>query len=257
MDVQSIQSNLTQNQIINKEKSARKEKNKSIQKIVLCQKKKKDIVIFSVISVSCAVIVLIVFYTNRQEDNNENPNQYSNSTSNKTDNICPYVGVIGDDYCDDEANTEDCLYDLGDCCSVENDLTLCKECFCYEQLDPLHLCNYSNYISDHKHLGDGDCHMTLNIPEYFFDVGDCCLNKSLNRPDDICVRSNIYCVTEELGDGKCQDYNNGKLCDFDLGDCCAYLQMDWQNYQNINNFHEYCCACMCHAAWPAGGLGLG
>ena len=96
--------------------------------------------------------------------------------------------------------------------------------------------------------------MTLNTPEYFFDIGDCCLNNSLS---DICVRSNMTCIAEELGDGKCQDYNNGKLCDFDLGDCCAYLQMDWQNYQNINKFHEYCCACMCHAGWPAGGLGLG
>ena len=141
MDVQSIQSNLTQSENIKEEKSAQKEKNKSIQKIVLCQKKKSEIVIFSVISISCALIVLIVFYTNRQEDNNENPNQYFNSTSNKTDDVCPYVGVIGDDYCDDEANTEDCLYDLGDCCSVENDLTFCKECFCYEQLHPLQMCN--------------------------------------------------------------------------------------------------------------------
>ena len=52
--------------------------------------------------------------------------------------------------------------------------------------------------------------MNLNIPEYFFDIGDCCLNNSLS---DICVRSNMTCIAEELGDGKCQDYNNGKLCD--------------------------------------------
>ena len=102
------------------------------------------------------------------------------------------------------------------------------------------------------HLGDGKCTLSHNTEEFFFDIGDCCLDaeflqcrlKFMNQTDFVtvdcpavssCIWSNIYCVPEELGDGNCQDHNNGPFCDYDLGDCCT---------KDEKVDHE-CCQCTC------------
>ena len=41
---------------------------------------------------------------------------------------------IGDGYCDDENNKEECNFDGGDCCLDEIDANYCTECICYEDL---------------------------------------------------------------------------------------------------------------------------
>ncbi len=43
---------------------------------------------------------------------------------------CP--DSMADGFCDDETNIADCLYDGGDCCGPDIDLTFCQECVCYE-----------------------------------------------------------------------------------------------------------------------------
>ena len=43
-------------------------------------------------------------------------------------NTCPHYQLVGDGICDDELNIEECMYDLNDCCKMENDRTLCQNC---------------------------------------------------------------------------------------------------------------------------------
>ena len=44
---------------------------------------------------------------------------------------CPVWDLVGDNYCDDEANIAECGYDLKDCCEIESDRSTCKDCLCY------------------------------------------------------------------------------------------------------------------------------
>ncbi len=48
---------------------------------------------------------------------------------------CPYREDVGDSYCDEQANTEMCLYDGGDCCSLQKEFRpnvhlFCQDCSC-------------------------------------------------------------------------------------------------------------------------------
>ena len=84
--------------------------------------------------------------------------------------------------------------------------------------------------------------MGFNTEEYYFDIGDCCLENAqcqssslISTKDDedceegICIQSNTFCVKEELGDGICQGHNNGEYCDHDLGDCCLATESSQTN----------------------------
>jgi hypothetical protein len=42
------------------------------------------------------------------------------------------LALIGDGFCDDEANTEGCSYDGGDCCGDCANTDLCTECSCHD-----------------------------------------------------------------------------------------------------------------------------
>ena len=142
---------------------------------------------------------------------------------------CAYLNIRGDQICDDEVNTEECQFDLGDCCDVQNDFTLCSDCFCYSAG---HLNNSLSkdcpsksglelYLEDY--IGDGKCQLELNNVEYFFDAGDCCLeypectitiqgdsslwcqlwcvgtfyeSHEVVCPEHVCIKSDIYCIPE-------------------------------------------------------------
>ena len=41
--------------------------------------------------------------------------------------------MIGDGFCDDEANTSECSYDEGDCCGDCANTDLCTECTCHAE----------------------------------------------------------------------------------------------------------------------------
>ena len=45
--------------------------------------------------------------------------------------LCEYPSLVGDWFCDDDANTLECQYDGGDCCGGYH--TWCIECECYEE----------------------------------------------------------------------------------------------------------------------------
>ena len=46
--------------------------------------------------------------------------------------LCEYPSLVGDWYCDDDANTPECQYDGGDCCTGGYTFW-CIECVCYEE----------------------------------------------------------------------------------------------------------------------------
>jgi hypothetical protein len=45
---------------------------------------------------------------------------------------CPAISWVGDGYCDDETNIEECQFDGGDCCLENVDLMYCTVCVCHE-----------------------------------------------------------------------------------------------------------------------------
>ena len=58
---------------------------------------------------------------------------------------CVKPHFIGDGYCDDELNKEECNYDDGDCCGVHLDNKFCRECQC---LNPGKMMSAPNYLED-------------------------------------------------------------------------------------------------------------
>ena len=50
------------------------------------------------------------------------------------DKGCEYE-LIGDSYCDDENNKEECFYDGGDCCGTHVHQDFCTECQCLEEVE--------------------------------------------------------------------------------------------------------------------------
>ena len=80
----------------------------------------KTTILFSIIAVISGTIVMIIFSITRKTvsntytmNRNEDPGNFSG---------CPYWSFTGDQVCDDEANTEECHFDHGDCCDVQNQI---------------------------------------------------------------------------------------------------------------------------------------
>ena len=73
--------------------------------------------------------------------------------------------MIGNGYCDDATNNEECHFDLGDCCGSNVNTQYCTECICFEDLScaaPLAL------------IANGVCNDEANIAGCSYDGGDCC-----------------------------------------------------------------------------------
>ena len=197
--------------------------------------------VFLALTLACALIFILIFV----RSNKEVPTPIFEKET-KLNYSCTVWSLVGDEYCDDEANVPECGYDLKDCCQLQNDRSLCQDCYCHIQ-EVNQNCPVKN-IWEGSRLGDSFCDLDLNSPEHLFDLGDCCL-ESLNCPPWIdldyspydycvdnnpCIESNIFCIPEELGDGICQDHNNAPFCHYDLGDCCLL---------NVNQTE--CCDCLC------------
>ena len=212
---------------------------------------------YILLSIGCATSVMSIWYFHSYKEgkvlSEESERESTKSQSNFT--ACPDWNIVGDGYCDDQANVLECGFDFKDCCKMENDRSLCQDCICeISQFEK------DSYYNDNckdpcslKHLGDGTCDLNYNHAKYYFDVGDCCLenlncilrleNSTVNIgfvsidqpcPENPCIQSNNFCVPEELGDGICQDHNNGPLCHYDMGDCCM-----------VGRNVEHCCTCAC------------
>merc|ERR550539_1564456 len=77
---------------------------------------------------------------------------------------------IGDNYCDDQNNNEECQFDGGDCCQeepAEGWNQYCEACECLETTEEPIEC------VDHW-IGDNYCDDQNNNEECQFDGGDCC-----------------------------------------------------------------------------------
>ena len=206
---------------------------------------------------------MIIYYTEHFKDEIITTAAPKN-VSTKPPKFCDKIDFIGDGFCDDEINNELCDYDKGDCCEIDNDRSLCQECFCYTPKNDLGDCTtyenacvyaYTNYF---RLIEDGICDDFLNKKECYFDGGDCCLEDIDNVACDdcVCIQSNLTCLQHELGDGICQDYNNFKMCDYDLDDCCPenYGKMHPKFYREDNE----CCDCLCkHKYYQIDGFGPG
>ena len=174
-----------------------------------------EYVIFSLLSVFAASLVTIIFWNSNSSDladdiiiiGTENPLDLQEVTSNYS---CSFWHIIGDEYCDDEANIVDCGYDFEDCCDMESDRTLCTDCLCYVPEEEIIMLEEEYEKNCQKfevlHLGDGLCDLLNNDKENYFDVGDCCLENpicmssliTLMCPENVCIESNIFCIPEEL-----------------------------------------------------------
>ena len=195
----------------------------------MVMEKKVGYALTSIFCVACGAITMVVYYMRREPKDVRTQGPPKTETgSSWVYGTCPnqVINVIGDGYCDDEANIEECWYDMDDCCiyGEPDTFLLCTECFCFvnitqmvQELD----CNQmiADWFRNWKFksfIGNGICDDNLNSVDYFFDAGDCCIDEN----DPKCLKSNLYCDENTMGDGTCQDYNNGPKCDYDLGDCC-------------------------------------
>ena len=78
---------------------------------------------------------------------------------------CPVWSLVGDGYCDDEANIVECGYDFKDCCHLDSDRSLCTDCFCYiPEEEKILLDEEFNKNCPHEMIyawGDGICDLNL------------------------------------------------------------------------------------------------
>ena len=199
-------------------------------------------------------VPFIWYHLEREEKGNVIlPGQtYDQAEDMKSNDSCPFMHILGDNYCDDEANILECGYDLNDCCKADRDISLCTDCLCYipedkkillvKQFEDKCFADHA-YANDWEtYYGDSICDLGFNNKEHFFDIGDCCKENPTCTsstfvstasdgfcPENVCIQSNIFCIEEELGDGICQGHNNGPLCEYDLGDCCLVIDESQTN----------------------------
>ena len=115
--------------------------------------------------------------------------------------------TVGNGYCDDNNNVQECNYDGGDCC-----------------LD----------------IGNGYCDDQSNTPMCNYDGGDCCgscVNKAYCYTCDCLDReSSNGIANSDIGNSLCEDGLNNAECQFDGRDCCG---------SNVNTDHCTVCQCQC------------
>ena len=230
----------------------------------------KDATLFGAICTLCAIAVMAIYYVNHNTKLKEieEIEEVDVIEFVETEDTCQLSQFQGDGFCDDEVNTPECYFDIGDCCSQESDKTLCTNCTCQA---PENDYTIIGNCSDDQHdkwqrIGNGICNLDLNNAGDFFDAGDCCLNETkcqeyvqgpegwrgqptaemveYDCPEHACIKSTNYCIAELLGDGICHDQNNSPYCDYDLGDCCI-----------LHKVLDFCCTCFCrdydHPLWWA------
>ena len=179
-------------------------------------------------------------------------------------NLCNvYPNWVGDNFCDDDNNNEECAYDGGDCCGDHAGNMYwnfyCSVCEC---LDPngesptesqpptndgesttVSPCGFPNWF------GDNYCDDENNNEECGYDGGDCCGDNVYTFYCSVCQcldpngesptgsaepPTNACGLPNWVGDNYCDDLNNNEECGYDGGDCCG---------DNVNTF--YCSVCQC------------
>ena len=93
-----------------------------------------EYILVSLMCSICAATVVFVWY---QVEGDKKPGLFIGQDLNQqpmqelSNYSCPFWHITGDKYCDDEANIAQCGYDFKDCCRMQNDRTLCQDCFCH------------------------------------------------------------------------------------------------------------------------------
>ena len=175
--------------------------------------------------------------------------------------------MVGDGFCNDEANHLECNFDGGDCCGSCVFKQYCSDCECLGGE------NTANGFSNPS-IGDGVCHDENNVADCSYDGGDCCSigtgligngfcnietnNAECNYDGGDCCGPDISCkyqlirvefkknnnnlftfkgcsIPQWHGDTICDDENNNEACFFDGGDCCG---------SDVNT--QYCSECLCY-----------
>ena len=128
---------------------------------------------------------------------------------------------IGDQLCQEQANTVECCYDLLDChfqdLDLKSDILGCSTC-------DADLTSFANYI------GDFHCDEALFTPQCCLDGGDC-LSSSVR---DLCSSCEVEKSIEKIGDGVCQPFFLTPQCCFDSGDCLV----------EDHSSSKYCITCL-------------
>merc|ERR1719288_7361 len=104
-------------------------------------------------------------------------------TTEGPSDACGSPQWFGDNYCDDENNTEECGWDGGDCCGDNVNTWYCSACEC---LDP----NAGGSTPAPPPVTTGGPSDACGSPQWF-------------------------------GDNYCDDDNNNEECGWDGGDCCG------------------------------------
>ena len=99
-----------------------------------------------------------------------NTDHCSNCTCHHQDNcVAGFTpSVVGDGFCNDEANNADCNFDGGDCCGSCVLNNQCTECACIggaDVVNPL--------------IGNGVCNDEFNNADCYYDGGDCCKSNAI------------------------------------------------------------------------------
>ena len=179
--------------------------------------------------------------------------------------------ILGNNQCDDFANTEDCAFDkgiflklvyailcfsifIGDCCG-KNDYRFCTFCLCEhnqrefveEKVILGYLHNDTCPLGLIKSIGDGYCQDELNTEECRFDNGDCCKHHVLSNVCMECACANNETIIRNittatcsedllslLGDNLCHDEANTPQCEYDGKDCCGSIEL------------TFCLECSCN-----------
>ena len=126
--------------------------------------------------------------------------------------------MVGDGFCNDEANHLECNYDGGDCCGSCVVKLYCSDCQCLGG-------DAGNGVSSPS-IGDGICHDENNVAECNYDGGDCCvLDANTEHCTECQCHHQLMCAAgishPKVGDGFCNDGTNNPECNYDGGDCCG------------------------------------
>ena len=140
--------------------------------------------------------------------------------------------MVGDGYCQDEANKIQCAFDGGDCCYSNScvNMDFCTDCLCLNKNE-----NISNPL-----IGDGYCQDGTNNADCDYDGGDCCGTCIITSycTNCSCIEdvSDSEVLKQGIGDGLCNDETNNAACYFDNGDCCL-----------TNLITDRCTNCTCYS----------
>lgn len=84
------------------------------------KKSTRDTIIFCIICGLSATLVLIIFTIKRVDDPKSEMTKEEENEGFQSG--CQYWHFTNDQVCDDEANTEECNFDFGDCCDYKKKL---------------------------------------------------------------------------------------------------------------------------------------